>query len=92
MPPKIPPEIGLLLSLGVSLAVWLTAGVLLGRGADSAWGWYPWGTLGGSLVGIGGAAANIYQIVRRLDQDQEPAKSPKPDEASGANAKDDSSK
>jgi F0F1-type ATP synthase assembly protein I len=66
--PKIPPELGLLMGMGVSLAVWLTAGVLLGRWVDGAWGWAPWGTLGGSLVGISGAAVNVYQMVRRLDR------------------------
>jgi len=59
--------------MGISLAVWLTAGVLAGRWADVAWGWAPWGTLAGSLVGILGASLNIYQIVRRLDRDQKRA-------------------
>jgi F0F1-type ATP synthase assembly protein I len=66
--PKIPPEVGLLMGMGVSLAVWLTVGVLAGRWADRAWGWAPWGTLAGSLVGITGASLNIYQIIRRLDR------------------------
>jgi F0F1-type ATP synthase assembly protein I len=47
--------------------------VLMGRWADTAWGWAPWGTLTGSLVGILGASLNIYQIVRRLDDDQKRA-------------------
>jgi hypothetical protein len=67
--PKIPPELGLLMGMGVSLAVWLTAGVLLGRWVDQNWGWAPWGTLTGSLVGITGASLNIYQIIRRLDRE-----------------------
>ena len=66
--PRIPPEVPLLMGMGVSVAVWLTVGVLTGRWTDTTWGWAPWGTLAGSLVGITGAAVNTYQIVRRMDQ------------------------
>lgn len=64
---KLPPDLGILLTLGVSLAVWITGGVLLGRWADTHWGWQPWGTLGGALLGIAGSALTVYRIVRRLD-------------------------
>jgi F0F1-type ATP synthase assembly protein I len=66
--PRIPPELGLLTGMGFSVAVWLTLGILTGRWADGAWGIGPWGTLGGSLAGIMGAAMNVYQIVKRLDR------------------------
>ncbi len=65
---KLSPDVALLMGMGISVAVWLTVGVLAGRWADDAWGWAPWGTLGGSLVGITGAAVNIYQIVRRIER------------------------
>lgn len=70
--PRLSPDIALLMGMGISVAVWLTVGVLAGRWADNAWGWAPWGTLGGSLVGITGATANIYQIVRRMDRHDNP--------------------
>jgi len=67
-PTRLSPDVALLMGMGISVAVWLTVGVLVGHWADEAWGWAPWGTLGGSLVGITGAGVNIYQIVRRMDR------------------------
>ncbi len=66
--PRLSPDVALLMGMGISVAVWLTVGVLTGRWADRAWGWAPWGTLGGSLVGITGAAVNIYQIIRKMER------------------------
>jgi F0F1-type ATP synthase assembly protein I len=66
--PKLSPDVALLMGMGVSVAVWLTVGVLAGRWTDRAWDWAPWGTLIGSLVGISGAAVNIYQIIRRMER------------------------
>jgi hypothetical protein len=66
--PKLPPDLGILLTLGVSLAVWITGGVLLGRWADNHWAIQPWGTLTGAFVGIAGSALTVFRIVRRLDQ------------------------
>jgi hypothetical protein len=66
--PKLPPDLGILLTLGISLAVWITGGVLVGRWADLHWGWQPWGTLAGAFLGIAGSALTVYRIVRRLDQ------------------------
>jgi F0F1-type ATP synthase assembly protein I len=57
-----------LLTLGWGIAVWITIGVLLGRWADGHWGWQPWGTLGGALLGIAGAGWTMYRVVRRLDR------------------------
>ncbi len=68
--PKLPPDLGILLTLGVSLAGWITGGVLAGRWIDQHWGLQPWGTLGGALVGITGSALTVYRIVRHLDQKQ----------------------
>ena len=64
-------DLGILLTLGVSLAVWITGGVLAGRFADQHWGLQPWGTLLGALFGIAGSALTFYGIVRRLDQNED---------------------
>lgn len=66
--PKIPPDLALLLTLGWSLAAWLTAGVLAGRWAGAAWSLEPWGTLCGALLGLAGAGVTMFRVVRRLDR------------------------
>jgi F0F1-type ATP synthase assembly protein I len=81
-PSKTPPELGLLLTLGWGIAVWITGGVILGRWADNLWGWQPWGTLGGALVGMFGAGATVYRIVRKLDRIQGADSSTVPDRES----------
>ncbi len=66
-PPKIPPDLAALLTLGGNLAVWIGGGTLLGHWAGGRWGFEPWGTLAGALFGIAGAGIGVYRIVRRLD-------------------------
>ena len=61
--PRLSPDVALLMGMGISVAVWLTVGVLTGRWADRAWGWAPWGTLVGVFIG---AAAGFTSIYRRL--------------------------
>lgn len=73
-PSKIPPDLALLLTLGWSLAVWLTGGVLAGRWAGTAWSLEPWGTLSGALAGLAGAGYTMYRTVRRLDRADPPAR------------------
>lgn len=66
--PRIPPDTSLLLTLGWTLAVWIGGGTLLGRWADTQWGWHPWGTLGGALAGLAGAGYTVFLVVTRLDR------------------------
>ena len=65
---KIPPELGLLLGLGWSLAIWMAAGLFLGRWMDSHFGWKPLGLIFGVLLGILGGGYTFYRIVRKLDK------------------------
>lgn len=66
--PKIPPEVGPLLTLGWAIPVWLLAGIFAGRWADGRWGLYPWMTLLGALLGIAGATYAVVGVVRKLDR------------------------
>jgi F0F1-type ATP synthase assembly protein I len=66
--PKIPPELGLLFTLGWSLAIWMTGGVLLGRWMDFHFGWKPWGLISGALLGVAGSGYTFYRVVRKLDK------------------------
>jgi F0F1-type ATP synthase assembly protein I len=67
-PPKIPSDLAPLLALGWGIAVWITGGVLLGHWADNLWGWQPWGTLGGALIGITGSGFTVLRVTRQLER------------------------
>jgi hypothetical protein len=69
-PPKIPPYLGLLLTLGWSLALWITGGVLLGHWADTRFSLYPWGVVTGALAGIAGCGYTIASTLKKLDEDK----------------------
>ena len=66
--PKLPPEIGPLLTLGWAIPVWLLVGIFAGRWADGRWGLYPWMTLLGALFGIAGATYTVIRAVKQLDR------------------------
>ena len=61
-------NLGFLLTLGGSLAVWLAGGVFLGRWVDRHWGIVPWGIVAGTLLGFAGAGYSVFREVQRMDQ------------------------
>ena len=64
---KPPTNLGFLLTLGGSLAVWMVGGVLLGRWVDQHWGITPWGIVAGTLLGFAGAGYSVFREVQRMD-------------------------
>jgi hypothetical protein len=67
IPRKIPPDVGLLLTLGWSMALWITGGTLLGRWIDVRFSLQPWGLVAGALAGIAISGYTIAGVLRRLD-------------------------
>ncbi|MCD6025020.1 MAG: putative F0F1-ATPase subunit Ca2+/Mg2+ transporter [Fibrobacteria bacterium] len=67
--PKLSPDIGLLLTLGWAIPVWLLLGIFAGRWMDTHWGLYPWATLGGALLGMLGAGYTVARAVRKISRD-----------------------
>ncbi len=67
-PPKLSPDIGLLLTLGWAIPVWLLAGIFAGRWVDARFGLYPWTTLIGVMLGMAGAAYTVYRAVKKIDR------------------------
>jgi F0F1-type ATP synthase assembly protein I len=66
---KLSPDLGLLLTLGWAIPVWLLAGIFAGRWLDTHFGWYPWATLAGALLGIAGAGYTVMRAVQKIDRD-----------------------
>ena len=69
---RVPPEekssspVGLLFTLGGSLAAWMTGGVLAGRWMDGHFASGPWGLVLGASLGATGAGITFFQVVRKL--------------------------
>jgi hypothetical protein len=63
----MPSDLGILLTLGWSIAVWITGGVLLGHWADTRFGLFPWGIVAGALAGIAGCVYTLLGTLRKLD-------------------------
>lgn len=59
------PGLAELASLGLTLALCVSAGAGGGIGVDHWWGVAPWGLLVGLLLGIVSAAAIVVKIARR---------------------------
>ena len=59
---------GVLLMLGSLLLTWIAGGVLLGLWVDHHWNWTPWGTVAGSLLGLGGAGYSVFREVQRMEK------------------------
>jgi hypothetical protein len=66
-PPKIPSDIGLLLTLGWAIPTWLLAGIFAGRWVDGRLALSPWATLAGASLGMIGAGYTVFRAVRKLD-------------------------
>jgi hypothetical protein len=65
-PSKIPSDLGMLLTLGWAIPVWLLCGIFAGRWVDSHWGWYPWATLAGAVLGMVGAGYTVVRAVQKV--------------------------
>ena len=68
-PPKISSDLGMLLTLGWAIPVWLLAGIFAGRWMDSHWGLYPWATLIGAFLGMIGAGYTVVRAVQKVGRD-----------------------
>lgn len=55
------------LAVGIELGVIIGGSTYLGYLADERWGWSPWLTLGGSLLGLTVGLMNVIREVRRLE-------------------------
>jgi len=69
-PPKIPTDLGLLITLGWSIPTWLLIGIFAGRWVDGRWNLYPWATLAGALIGMIGAGYTVFRAVKKVDHDE----------------------
>lgn len=58
-------------SLGIELAMWIVAGLLLGFWLESKWAIAPWGVLGGLMLGILGGARSLYRTLRQMQKELE---------------------
>ncbi len=61
------PRLSEIFTLGGSIAVWMTGGVLAGRWMDSHFTSTPWGLLSGALLGALGSGYTFYRVVRKFD-------------------------
>jgi F0F1-type ATP synthase assembly protein I len=52
-------------SIGFVVAGGVVLGWLAGSWADRRWGWEPWGTLAGVLLGLAGAAMECWVILKK---------------------------
>ena len=70
-PPKISSDLGLLLTLGWAIPVWLLAGIFAGRWLDTRFGLYPWATLVGALLGMFGAGYTVVRAIQKISHDSD---------------------
>ena len=59
------PGLGGFVALGMTIAVCVGVGVVLGIWADSAWGLAPWGLLIGLVSGTALAVVSVVKLVRQ---------------------------
>jgi len=50
-------------TLGTDMVIFAGVGFWLGQMADERWGWFPWATLGGTLLGF---VVSFWSISRRI--------------------------
>jgi F0F1-type ATP synthase assembly protein I len=63
------PDWGQFLTLGFETAVGVGLGCFVGHWLDRKYGWEPWGTLGGAMLGL---AAGMYLLIKealRMNRD-----------------------
>lgn len=60
------PGAAALATMGMSAAIVIAVGVVLGLWADSAWGTEPWGLLIGIALGTVAAVVSVVKQVRRF--------------------------
>jgi F0F1-type ATP synthase assembly protein I len=60
------PGVAAFATMGLTAAIVVAAGVVLGLWADSAWGVEPWGLLIGIALGTVAAVVSVVQQVRRF--------------------------
>jgi F0F1-type ATP synthase assembly protein I len=69
MPGDKPPEWGQYLTSGFETAVGVGLGYFVGHWLDNRYGWYPWATLIGAMLGL---AAGMYLLIKsalRMNKD-----------------------
>ena len=47
--------------VGLQMLVGVTLGVVVGQWLDRKYGWQPWGTMGGAMIGL---AAGMYLLIK----------------------------
>lgn len=60
------PGVAAFATMGLTAAIVIAVGVVLGLWADSAWGVEPWGLLIGIALGTVAAVVSVVQQVRRF--------------------------
>jgi F0F1-type ATP synthase assembly protein I len=69
---KESPPWGTFLTTGFETAVGVGLGFIVGQWLDKRYGWTPWGTLGGCMLGL---AAGMYLLIKaalRANKDDRP--------------------
>jgi hypothetical protein len=59
------------LSIGWFFAAAIVIGYFIGAFLDTRFGWAPWGTMGGVLLGVGAGFQNLIQFATRLNRAEE---------------------
>ena len=63
------PSWGQYLGLGLQMAVGVGLGVLVGGWLDRKYGWQPWGTTVGALLGLAGGMYLLIKEALRMNKD-----------------------
>ena len=63
------PNWGQFLGLGLQMAVGVGLGVLIGGWLDRHYGWQPWGTTVGALLGLAGGMYLLIKEALRANKD-----------------------
>ena len=74
MPPQTPDsrQLGKFMALG-QVGIEMVAPIVLGLVLDHAFGWLPWATVIGAVLGLVGGIAHLFALAKGSNgQDQEP--------------------
>ncbi len=58
------------LGIGLEIAVGVLLGVLIGRWLDGKYGWSPWGTVIGAMLGLSGGMYLLIKEALRMNKDK----------------------